>query len=334
MTSSVPITENLMKSFQASKTFKYHKVDSPITSIDFDDSGQYLISSGVDESIQLYDVNKGKHSKSIFSKKYGVHLARFTHHEKNCLYASTKEDHTIRYLSLHDNSYLRYFRGHRAQVTALEMAPVDDVFLSSAYDDSVRVWDLRSSACQGFMNCKAPSLISFDPTGMVFGIGSNNTNEIGLYDFRNYDKDPFATFDINVNMNWNKLEFSNDGKYLIVTDAANECHLVVDAFDGVIRAKLIGTKKFPNRNYPSTGSTTISPDGRFVYGGSGNRSVMIWDLQEIQKDDINKQIFPCKELNSDQGLPRMCLFNPRMLTFATADTAVTLWLTDSKNSMI
>lgn len=29
---------------------------------------------------------------TLFSKKYGVHLARFTHRSSNVIYASTKED--------------------------------------------------------------------------------------------------------------------------------------------------------------------------------------------------------------------------------------------------
>lgn len=34
------------------------------------------------------------------------------------------------------------------RVVALEMSPLDDQFLSAAMDDTVRLWDLRSSACQ------------------------------------------------------------------------------------------------------------------------------------------------------------------------------------------
>jgi COMPASS component SWD2 len=51
-----------------------------------------------------------KHSKS---EKYGVHLARYTHKTTAIIHTSTKEDDSVRYLSLHDNSYIRYFRGHK-----------------------------------------------------------------------------------------------------------------------------------------------------------------------------------------------------------------------------
>ena len=36
--------------------------------------------------------SRNRHSKTLYSKKYGVHLARFTHHSQNVIYASTKED--------------------------------------------------------------------------------------------------------------------------------------------------------------------------------------------------------------------------------------------------
>lgn len=40
----------------------------------------------------MFDVKEGKSTKSVPSKKYGVHLARFTHHSRQVLHASTKVD--------------------------------------------------------------------------------------------------------------------------------------------------------------------------------------------------------------------------------------------------
>jgi COMPASS component SWD2 len=116
----------------------------------------YTTSSG--ESSFFGDSPDGRHSKTLYSKKYGVHLARFTHHSQNVIYASTKEDgmsvvdyidvDTLRYLSLHDNHYVRYFKGHKKQVVSLEISPVDEQFLSSSLDDTVRLWNMKSPNCQ------------------------------------------------------------------------------------------------------------------------------------------------------------------------------------------
>ena len=51
-----------------------------------------MVAAGDDETIQIYDVNDGKPSKTVPSKKYGAHLARFTHHTRQVLHASTKVD--------------------------------------------------------------------------------------------------------------------------------------------------------------------------------------------------------------------------------------------------
>lgn len=62
--------------------------------MDFDDTGEFCIATGDDETLQLYDCKLGKHSKTLYSKKYGCHLARFTHLQSNVIYASTKENGT------------------------------------------------------------------------------------------------------------------------------------------------------------------------------------------------------------------------------------------------
>lgn len=87
-------------------------------------------------SLSFYHLCLDRHQKQYYSKKYGVHLARFTHKSTDIIHASTKEDgefayfatfcsittltkddtgrvDVIRYLSLHDNIYLRYFKGHK-----------------------------------------------------------------------------------------------------------------------------------------------------------------------------------------------------------------------------
>lgn len=53
-------------------------------------------------------------------------------------------DHTLRYLSLHDNRYLRYFKGHTQQVTTLCLSPKNDLFMSAAQVTAymlLPVWD-------------------------------------------------------------------------------------------------------------------------------------------------------------------------------------------------
>ncbi len=149
----------------------------------------------------------------VNSQKYGVDLVRFSHARNAAVHASTKVDDDLRYLSLHDNKFIRYFKGHKKKVIALEMSPVDDTFMSGSLDNSVRLWDLRSSSCCGIMQVQGKPVLSFDPEGLVFAVGVQS-EMVKLYDLRSYDKGPFATFKMprETKCEWTGLRFSPHGK--------------------------------------------------------------------------------------------------------------------------
>lgn len=79
------------------KCFRNSKPESSnfVTSLDFNDQGEHMVAACDDETIQIFDVKEGKSTKMVPSKKYGVHLARFTHHPRQVLHASTKVDRTF-----------------------------------------------------------------------------------------------------------------------------------------------------------------------------------------------------------------------------------------------
>merc|ERR1712168_862901 len=185
------ITENTVQSFKVAKIFRENT--DKINSVTFSQSGEFLISSSNDDSIVIYDCVQGNPKRTLNSKKYGVDLIQLTHNNETAVHASTKVDDTIRYLSLHDNKYIRYFPGHTKKVTTLCMSPVDDTFLSGSLDKTLRLWDLRSNNCSGIMNLPSRPVAAFDPEGLIFATGINSEC-IKLYDLRSYDKGPFSNF--------------------------------------------------------------------------------------------------------------------------------------------
>ncbi|PGH19421.1 hypothetical protein AJ80_03921 [Polytolypa hystricis UAMH7299] len=337
---------DIIKNYRPSRAFRGNsKPDAPlfITSLDFDDQGEYLVASGDDETIQLFDVKEGKSTKSVPSKKYGVHLARFTHHSRQILHASTKVDDSLRLLDLHNESYLRYFSGHTDKVTSIALSPGTDAILSCSKDDTVALWDLNSRNAQGKMKLATPYLVAFDPSGSVIAIASQSTSSVLLYDFRNYDKPPFATFDLAPHEDrytpstrgrgWTRLEFSNDGKHLLVgTDYHG--HFILDAFEGHVKAFLVGKSGATGRAAPVSttgkplgqGDVCFTPDGRYVLGGAGEQSdTLVWDLH--QPPEPGSILKPITRLQY-RGRSSVVLANPRYNMFATADKEIVFWLPD------
>ncbi|KAK9455376.1 WD40-repeat-containing domain protein [Dipodascopsis uninucleata] len=329
---STALSREVVCSFKPSKIFRPHKENTKITTLDFDDTGNYLLSSGEDESLQLFDSRAGKHNKTLYSKKYGVHLAKFTHNSMNCVYVSTKENDTLRYLSLHDNHYIRYFKGHKKRVIDLQMSPSDDQMISSSLDGTVRVWDIRSSICHGLLSIPSPAWIAFDPAGVVFAVACEQTAEILLYDLRNYDSEPFGVFKIDAlrppnSVPWSKVEFSNDGKHILISTRGT-AHYLLDAFSGDLVMRFSAHNYAPvssERKYTSSGDTCFSPDGRFVFSGSDDKKLYIYDTQSPVRDGYQR---PIAALDTNNTVPSNVLFNPRSMMLASADKEIIFWLPD------
>lgn len=141
------LVDHVVRSFKVAKVFRENS--DKINSIDFSPNGETLISCSEDDQIVIYDCEKGTQERTVNSKKYGVDLIHFTHAKNTAIHSSTKIDDTIRYLSLHDNKYIRYFPGHTKKVVSLCLSPIEDTFLSGSLDKTLRLWDLRSPNCQG-----------------------------------------------------------------------------------------------------------------------------------------------------------------------------------------
>ncbi|GAO16435.1 hypothetical protein UVI_02047960 [Ustilaginoidea virens] len=323
-----------------------------VLSIDYDDEGELLMTSASDETIQIYNVRDGRHDKSLLSKKYGVKLAKFTHTNSSIIYASTKQNNAIRYLATHDNSFIRYFEGHESNVTDIAVHPGSDTFISCSQDNTVRLWDTQSKNGQGQLFLRSPSLAAYDPSGMVFAIACPSSGSVLLYDVRNYDRAPFSTVDIleqcykvdqqHLVKGWTKLEFSNDGKSLLV-GTKGQGHFLLDAFEGNLKAYLHrptgGTRRqapgetppcdngnaaTDPRNLDSSGDCCFAPDGRFIISGS-RQDIFVWDsLSSIPK---GKVLEPMSTLH-DRRETAVVAFNPRFNFFATADQDLLFWLPD------
>lgn len=337
-----PISNHLQR-------FKPDNASSYITSLDFDDTGELAITCRTDDTLQIYNCKQAQHAKELFSKKYGAHLARFTHQSSSVIYASTKVNNDIRYLSTHDNSYISYFKGHEGLVTSLTMCPGKDEFASCAEDNTLRLWDIKSPNARGWLKLLGISLVTYDPTSSVVAATSVLTQEVLLYDLRNFDKAPFATFDCRgydkhfnrgaETPSWNRLEFSNDGKHILVGTGAGG-HYILDSFDGELkyfcRRPALSQRKAPGAQaslrVAGQGDVSFSPDGKFLIGGSGtDEGISVWDLtQPVPADKVLKPAHTLPFPPKIKDRAEICVYNPRFHQVVTADQDTYMWYPDNE----
>ncbi|KAF2468845.1 WD repeat-containing protein-like protein [Lindgomyces ingoldianus] len=354
-TSAGPPTQkvsDVISSFRPSRRFKPGDSRTSVTSLDFDDTGELAIVARDDDTLQIYNCKEGKHAKELKSQKYGVHLARFSHHAQSIIYASTKVDDTIRFLSTHDNSYIRYFRGHTDTVTSISLCPSSDTFISCSRDNTVRIWNLQSNNHQGLLRLHAPYLAAYDPSATVIAIASPPTHSVLLYDIRNYDKAPFATFDLldleqrflgPQGGDWTKMEFTNDGKSLVISTTGTG-HFILDAFSGELshfcyRKSGHSGRLAPGASPPGHGANItngtspalgqgdvcVTPDGQYLVGGSGDDGLLVWDISKPPAP--NNFLEPVEKLPG-YGKAAVVGYNPRTNVLASADHDLLLWQPD------
>lgn len=67
---------------------------------------------------------RARHQKQLYSKKYGVHLARFTHKSTAIIHASTKEDGTLHPCSLSPSSPVSHRRDPLPELTRQQLRPL------------------------------------------------------------------------------------------------------------------------------------------------------------------------------------------------------------------
>ncbi|KAL1327465.1 protein ANTHESIS POMOTING FACTOR 1 isoform X2 [Arachis hypogaea] len=276
----------------------------------------YLVTASNDESIRLYDVTAGTCLKTINSKKYGVDLVCFTSHPTTVIYSSRNGwDESLRLLSLHDNKYLRYFKGHHDRVVSLSLCSRKECFISGSLDRTVLLWDQRAEKCQGLLRVQGRPAISYDDQGLVFAIAFGGY--IRMFDARKYEKGPFEIFSVGGDISdANTVKFSNDGRLMLLTTADGHIH-VLDSFRGT----LLSTYNVTPVSCNSTLEASFSPEGMFVISGSGDGSIYAWSVRS------GKEVGSWRSATADTG-PPVIKWAPGSLMFATGSSELSFWVPD------
>lgn len=327
---SLPVNRDTLAKYHAVKTFRLQEKEvAPVTSLSFDDRGKLLLTASASDNMHLYDASSCKFVSTVGSKKYGCHAATFTHAQNECVYSSTMQSFDIRHLNLETNQYIRYFTGHGALVHDIQMSPLDDTFVSASYDESVRLWDLRASKAQAIIPILVPNCVAYDPSGLVVALGNPESSELALYNVRQLGRGPFLTAKVQdpAFKNWNKMQFSPDGRYLLLASSYGR-HLILDAFTGEQLFDLQGTRPFPLREFMDAGSAAFSPDGKYVLGTDYDGRIAVWHHSDaISGRTLKPSLFiPA----APESCPRSIAVNPKYAMFVTADENVDFYVYDDE----
>lgn len=206
----------------------------------------------------------------------------------------------------------------------------------------MRIWNLGTKQWTGKLLLNTPYLSAWDPSGNVFAIASPASGSILLYDYRNYEKAPFSVFDVlkakgpaeaeAAFRGWTKLEFSNDGKHLLL-GSRGDGHFLLDSFDGSLKAYLkkpgpstsrLAVGETDGGNVESSGECCFSPDGRYVLSGAKS-DLLVWDILKPPGSD---KVLQPEHILEEKREAAVVAYNPRYNMIATANQDLMFWLPD------
>ncbi|KRX07764.1 WD40-repeat-containing domain [Pseudocohnilembus persalinus] len=313
----IVLNDEIIKNLKSAKIFKDHQKE--INSMDFSSDGKKLVTCD-DISLNLYDVEHGRKTKTLFLKSKEIECVKFTHHNEAVLCA-TKKDHQILYWSLHENQIIKQFTGHTDSIVSLEINPVNDQFLTTSKDQSLRLWNLESKtpSCESKLDLSSKNS-NFDSCGLIFAVAYQETiagtsfSKVALYDLKNYDTGCFTDWKFECS-EIKQIKFSNSGKYIVCACAENYI-MVLDAYQG---NEITTIKDFVNDN--SILEVSFSPCSTYIVSGSENGIVHIWKTEtgESVNQLKNQHFLKCQVVK----------FNPKFCILATGCKNIILWIPNS-----
>lgn len=314
----IEFSDEIIRSFRTCEIIKSHEKE--INSIDFSDDGNSLLTSGRDDLLCVFDVERREIKRKLFNRAFGCENAIFTH-DSRAILCSSYRDFRIMYWSLHSNELLFSFLGHSDLIFDITMNPQDDKFLTSSRDKTSRLWDLANRKCICIF--QDSNFATFDDTGKVIAsvtseCKSNSdkiVNYINLYATDSILEGPFKVFKIDKIENFSgeikALKFSNDGVYIVATTNDNMV-LVIDAYDGKLIHRLVGEISESDKFFKAD----VSADSKYVAIGSESGNILIWSLE-------TGELITTLE---SHPLSSWCVkFSPRHTLLASSCTNLLLW---------
>ena len=206
---------------------------------------------------------------------------------------------------------------------------------------------IKTTPCVAQVKVNGRPTVCCDNEGLIFAVGTGN-NEIKLYDKRDYQRGPFTSFRISdgaqgggggggggggaqehygaspyggshshnsgVPFEWCDLEFSPNGKYILVSTRTNKIYLI-DSYDG----RTITCYQSHNNKKNIDLHATFTSDGKYVTCGSTDGDIYFWETEK------GKQV--CIWAGHPNPV-QYCKWNPQYLMAVTSAQNTVFWIPD------
>jgi len=296
--------------------------ESRVTGLDFHADGTYLVAAGKSGDVHLIDALAGVERKKVYTKTNGGGLVKYTHHETCVLMTSERARASdVRYLSLHDNQYLRYFVGHSGRVNSIAMSPVRDTFVSgSSADQTVCLWDLRTehpthrvSLPQG---CKDVQVCMSAEGAVLMAMAQDavsRQHHIKLYDVSMLGNGPFADIAPSASL-WQSAFETYAARIATGSGNSSRGGSSNSSRTGAGAYAAVGRKHAAQCASAAWTSLDCSPDGQKILVGTDDEFTLVLDAMS----------------GDDETVPPLVVHNPTSLSMEKETSFGVAYSSDAK----
>ncbi|CAG8645358.1 9270_t:CDS:10, partial [Cetraspora pellucida] len=174
------ITSSTRVQIYSSQTYKVKKTISRFNDIAYcgtiRNDGKLLVAGDATGLIQVFDINSRAILRTMQGHNHPVHITRFA--PGNTQILSCSDDKTARIWDIPGQEAISVFEEHQDYVRAgLISNDNPHLVLTGSYDQSVKLWDLRTNSCTMTMSHGAPveDVLIFPGGGMIISAGPTIT---------------------------------------------------------------------------------------------------------------------------------------------------------------
>ena len=263
-----------------SLAFAFAAHESCIKSLAVSGNGKLVATGSTDESVQVFDLIK-RHS---VSHTMGVHTDPVTH----VAFADDiilSGDGSGRIVIFRKGKAVHELRGHKVDsaVTSIAVHPSNRVALSTANDNSLRMWDLvqaKAAPRKKLDDFTTLSCACWAPDGARYALVGNDTIVV-IFNSDSVDEHPLGTLSHPKRVN--ALRFIED---VVLISACDDGILRVIGADGSL-IRQFGCPQGGERpvRMRDAGFSVGEEGETYLYGACSDGVVRVWDLDNDQQDD-------------------------------------------------
>ncbi|WAL58712.1 serine/threonine protein kinase [Thermocoleostomius sinensis A174] len=253
----------LSRSLRCLHTLVGHR--SWVTSVAVHPKEQLVVSSSLDDTIKLWNLQTGEERTTLIGHSKGVNTIAISPDGKRLL--SGSDDYTLKVWNLHNGSLLGTLHGHARDVNAVAISPDGKLLVSGGEDRTIRLWSATTGALlktlPGVGMIKA---IAISRNGCILASGGLD-NKIKLWSLQTGEQ--LRTLVGHTN-SVNAIAFTPDGQWLL-TGSKDKTVRLWNAQTGEL------FRTFSD-HIREVSAVTVTPNGKTLISGSSDTTIKLWDM--------------------------------------------------------